>query len=50
MGARRLLSPWTILAALICASIVARAISGLRIGGLWIVPDEMIFIAQSAEV
>ena len=43
MGARRLLSPWTILAALICASIVARAVSGLRIGGLWIVPDEMIW-------
>lgn len=40
---RRLLSPWTILAALICASVVARSLSGLRIGGLWIAPDEMIW-------
>jgi hypothetical protein len=40
---RRVLSPWTILVALICAAVVARAISGLRIGGLWIVPDEMIW-------
>ena len=40
---RRLLSPWTILVALICASVIARAISGLRIGGLWIAPDEMIW-------
>jgi hypothetical protein len=43
MGARRLLSPWTILLALICASIAARAVSGLRIEGLWIAPDEMIW-------
>jgi hypothetical protein len=41
--APRLLSPWTILVLLICASVVARAISGLRIGGLWIAPDEMIW-------
>jgi hypothetical protein len=40
---RRLLSPWSVLVALICASVVARAISGLRIGGLWIAPDEMIW-------
>jgi hypothetical protein len=40
---RRLRSPWTILVLLICASVVARAISGLRIGGLWIAPDEMIW-------
>ena len=43
MRGRRLLSPWTILVLLICASVVARAISGLRIGGLWIAPDEMIW-------
>jgi hypothetical protein len=43
LGGKRLLSPWTILLALICASIGARAVSGLRIGGLWIVPDEMIW-------
>jgi hypothetical protein len=43
MGESRLSWPWTILVALVCASIAARAISGLRIGGLWIVPDEMIW-------
>ena len=40
---RRFLSAWTILVALICASVIARAISGLRIGGPWIAPDEMIW-------
>jgi hypothetical protein len=32
-----------ILAALIAASVAGRAIAGLRIDGLWIVPDEMIW-------
>jgi hypothetical protein len=34
---------WLILAAVVAASVVARAISGLRIEGLWIAPDEMIW-------
>jgi hypothetical protein len=39
----RLLAPWLILAAVVAASVVARAVSGLRIEGLWIAPDEMIW-------
>ena len=39
----RLWLPWTLLAVLVCASVAARAVSGLRIGGLWIAPDEMIW-------
>jgi hypothetical protein len=39
----RLFLPWVVLAALVAASIVARALAGLRIEGLWIAPDEMIY-------
>jgi hypothetical protein len=39
----RRLAPWLILAAVVAASVVARALSGLRIEGLWIAPDEMIW-------
>lgn len=39
----RLLAPWLILVAVVAASVVARAVSGLRIEGLWIAPDEMIW-------
>ena len=34
---------WAVLAAVVGASVVARSLAGLRIEGLWIVPDEMIW-------
>ncbi len=43
-GASRLLSrPWVLLSALVAASVAGRSIAGLRVEGLWIVPDEMIW-------
>jgi hypothetical protein len=43
--ASRLLSPWPVLAVVVAASVAARAVSGLRIEGLWIAPDEMVWAA-----
>ena len=34
---------WTILVLLLAVSIVARSLAGLRVDGLWIVPDEMVW-------
>ena len=39
----KLRAPLGILALILLASVVARALAGLRIGGLWIAPDEMIW-------
>lgn len=42
-GKLRQVAPWLGLAALVTASTIARAVSGLRVEGPWIVPDEMIY-------